>query len=232
MRRKTRTTCPSRALTTQLHLQRSCGVPRFRLSSCAAAAASTSLPTACRSRSLPGAQASNQGDDVARPSGGSSLEHSVRVTRRTEPGSLRLGGADHRLLNYRGARRAMDAWQGPVTGWQALMGAWVSLAAFALLLLAAVTLNVLADTHPTLGRWRDAAARTVDRAAVRLWAAAARLWAFSAPRAEALLRRTVEVTDRSLVAVRRVIDEQRSARQRPAAPEATADRTNPAPATS
>ena len=119
----------------------------------------------------------------------------------------------------------MDAWQGPVTGWQQLVAAWVSLAAFALLLLAAVTLYVLADRHPTLGRWRDAAAGTVDRAA-------GRLWAFVAPRAEALLVRTTEVTGRWLVAVRRVIDEQWSTRRRPAASEATADRTNPAPATS
>jgi acyl transferase domain-containing protein len=119
----------------------------------------------------------------------------------------------------------MDTWQGPMSGWQELVGSWVSLAAFALLVLAAVTANALADTHPALGRWRDAAARTVDRAADRAWAVAA-------PRAEAALRWTAEVTDSSLVAVRRVVDEQWSARRRPTAPEATADRTSPAPATS
>lgn len=119
----------------------------------------------------------------------------------------------------------MDAWQGPVTGWQALVGPWVSLMAFAVLLLAVVTMNALADMHPTLGRWRDAAARTVDRVA-------GRMWAFALPRAEAALRWSAETTDRSLVAIRRVIDEQRSARRHSAGADAPADLTAPTAAAS
>jgi hypothetical protein len=118
----------------------------------------------------------------------------------------------------------MDTWQGPMSGWQELAGSWALLAAVALLLLAAVTANALADTHPVLGRRRDAAARAAGRAA-------ARLWAFAAPRAEAALRWVAEVTDRSLVAVRRVIDERRSAGGSPGAPEAAAHRAGPTTAT-
>jgi len=119
----------------------------------------------------------------------------------------------------------MDTWQGPMSGWQELVGSWVFLAAFALLVLAVVTANAMADTHPALGRWRDAAARAGDRVA-------ARLWAFAEPRAVAAMRATAEVTDRSLVAVRKIIDERRTAGTRPVAPDATAHRAGPTTATS
>jgi hypothetical protein len=119
----------------------------------------------------------------------------------------------------------METWQGPWRGYQELVGPWAFLTAVGVLLLAAVTANAMADTHPTLGRWREAAARAVDRAARRLWAHAA-------PAAVAALRTIAEATDRSLRAVRTVIDEQWSARRRPTATDAPADVAGPAPATS
>ena len=115
----------------------------------------------------------------------------------------------------------MDTWQGPMSGWQELVGPWVFLVAFALLLLAAVTANALADTHPALGRARDAVVRAADRGARLV-----------APVVDAVYLRTAEVADRSLRAVRRVIDEQRSARRGPAATDAPADLPGPTPATS